>query len=175
MSASQSNAAAQCGPTLTIKDTRKSTRALDAKLRPRPANHKFNAASNIVSHTLSLVKKFCNAKTYDVLPQWQSSRPVFGVALKFEAGPLGGRSVLDPERLISVDTTAVFAYITQQLAKIYPSVNSSVVNWQNVQKELIPTISKSHESYAANVKKAEDRHKNPGSKPSTHPSDESAL
>ena len=71
----------------------------------------------------------------------------------------GPRVMLDPDHLISGDTTAVSYYITRQLAKVYTTVNANAAQWNSVRKEVEATINKVHELYQQQSKKAADRKK----------------
>ena len=85
---------------------------------------------------------------------WTSSKAMHTVALKFDAGPLGQPVALDPDHLISVDNRAVLDYITMQMSKVYPPINTKAGAWNALRKELDLTGTKSHEAFQLQSQKA---------------------
>ena len=78
---------------------------------------------------------------------WVQACTQLSVALKFDAGQMGLRIVLDPEKLISADTTAVIKYMTAQLTKHYPNLTSVPSKWKGVRNELSKTIKSANMTY----------------------------
>ena len=106
---------------------------------------KLNASTPVLNHAANLIKTVLQYKSYDVTPLWirqagKSGQPHLSIALKFEAGPLGPRISLDPEKLISGNTEAVLEYLATQLAIKYPDITSTATKWNKIRRDLTPTI-----------------------------------
>ena len=145
------------GPTTSLQDARKSTRVSDARLRFRHGYLKLNSSTSLVSHLANLVKTKTGMKSYDIQPVWVAGRAMHGISLKQEAGPLGPRVNLDPDKLVSIDNESVFSYVTQQLARSYPNVNANARSWLELKKELMPTVTAAHDHCLAQQKKFLDK------------------
>ena len=145
------------GPTTSLQDARRSTRVSDARLRFRQGYLKLNSSATMVSHLANLVKTKTGMKSYDIQPVWVAGRAMHGISLKQEAGPLGPRVNLDPDKLISIDNEAVFSYLTQQLARSYTTVNANAKAWLELKSELMPTITAAHDNCSVQQKKLSDK------------------
>ena len=140
------------GPSAAEHDYKKAARVSDAKLQYRPLYSKLNASTPVLSHAANLIKTVLQYKSYDVSPLWarqagKPGQPHLSISLKYEAGPLGPRITLDPDKLISGDTEAVLDYLATQLALKYPDITASAAKWNKVRRELTPTIENSFKTF----------------------------
>ena len=143
----RSNPAAPLAPGLSAADHdyKTAARVSDAKLQFRPQYAKLNASSPVINHTANLIKTVLAYKSYDISPLWirqsgKPGQPHHSIALKFEAGPLGPRISLDPEKLICGNTEDVLVYLASQLATKYPDITSTPAKWNKIRRDLTPTI-----------------------------------
>ena len=124
----------------------------DAKLQYRPQYAKLNSSSPVVNHTANLIKTVLAYKSYDVSPQWtrqsgKPGQPHHSIALKFEAGPMGPRISLDPDKLICGNTEDVLLYLATQLSTKYPNITSTPAKWTKIKRDLAPTIETCFKTY----------------------------
>ena len=63
----------------------------------------------------------------------------------------------DPSQLIGQTPEKTLDYITQRLAKMYPTLNANVGRWNELRKDLTSTIKKTNEVFTAQQKRSADR------------------